>query len=203
MISLFIDTSTSKLIIGIYKDKKELILKNIEAHNDLSSKVLSCLKNTLDELNLNIQDINEIYCVTGPGSFTGIRVGVTICKTLALCLNIKVYAVSSLLLMASGSNGYSVPLIDARRGYVYAGLYDNNLNNIIQDQYIKLDDLKELIKKYKNINYISYDEIDQSIKPDLNIERLLNTCTFKEYTSHELNPNYLKKTEAEEKLNDK
>ena len=117
MISLFIDTSTNRLIIGIYKDKKELYLENIEVHNDLSSKVLPHLKQILTDLKLNIKDIKEIYCVNGPGSFTGIRVGVTISKTLGLVLDSKIYPVSSLALMASSMNTeYVVPMI---------GAYDN------------------------------------------------------------------------------
>ena len=132
MIKLFIDTATSRLIVGIYKDNKELYLENVEAHNDLSSRVLPTIKKICEEVNIKINDVDEIYVVNGPGSFTGIRVGVTIAKTLAWSLNKKIYTVSELQLQAScGKSKYIVPMIDARRGYVYAGVYNKNLKSII------------------------------------------------------------------------
>ena len=206
MIKLFIDTSTSKLIVGLYNDDNELYLTNIDALSDLSSKVLPEIKKALDSSNIALKDVNEIYVVNGPGSFTGLRVGITIAKTMACALNIKIYTVSELELLATSSNNkYIASLIDARRGYVYAGLYNKDLKNIIEDQYIKLDDFKELLKKYKDsdIDYISYDKIDGAKKPDLNIIKLFKKSSFKSVNAHEVKPNYLKKTEAEEKLNDK
>lgn len=205
--TLFIDTSTSRLIIGIYKDNKELFIENKKANNDLSSMLLPDIKEALNSLNLSINDIDKIYVVNGPGSFTGIRVGVTVAKTLAWSKNIEIYPVSSLQLLASSSKKrYIVPMIDARRGYVYAGMYNRNLKSIIEDKYIKLDDLKKLLKKdyeMKDIEFVSYDKLENVIEPDLNIEKLLLKGKFKNVDAHKLNPNYLKKTEAEEKLNDK
>lgn len=207
MISLFIDTSTSRLIVGIYKDKEQIYFENMEAHNDLSSKVLSCIKKALTTLELSVKDIDEIYVVNGPGSFTGIRVGVTIAKTLAWSLKKKIYPISELQLLASGSNKrYTVSMIDARRGYVYAGMYNKNLKCIIKDQYIKLEDLKEILKKeydLKDIEFVSYNKLDDVIIPNIDVERLLQKGKFESVEAHHLNPNYLKKTEAEEKFNDK
>ena len=206
MIQLFIDTATSRLIVGIYKDNKELYLENVEAHNDLSSKVLPTIKRICDELEIKINDVDEIYVVNGPGSFTGIRVGITIAKTLAWSLNKKIYTVSELQLQASGvKTKYIVPMIDARRGYVYAGVYNKNLKSIIKDQYIKLEELKDLLKEYdkNDLTFVSYNKLDNVSLPELNIEKLLEKGKFKEVNPHNVNPNYLKKTEAEEKLNDK
>lgn len=207
MISLFIDTSTNKLIIGLYKDKKQLYLINEDANNDLSSRVLPNIKIALDSLNLRVNDIDDIYVVNGPGSFTGIRVGVTIAKTLAWSLNKPIYAVSELQLIASSSKKQAIiPMIDARRGYVYAGIYNKNLKAVDDDQYISLEDLKKKVKKeYKKdeIEYISYNKFEDAVLPTIDIERLLSKGKFKSINAHLLNPNYLKKTEAEEKLNDK
>ena len=182
MISLFIDTSTNKMIIGIYKDKKQIYLEDVAANNDLSSKVLPSIEYALNSLDLSVEDIDDIYVVNGPGSFTGIRVGVTIAKTLAYSLNKKIYTISELQLVASSSKKrFSVPMIDARRGYVYAGVYNKNLKAVIEDQYIKLDDLKKLVKKeYKKdeIEYISYDKLDEALIPIIDIERLLLKGNF-------------------------
>ena len=207
MISLFLDTTTSRLIVGIYKDKLELYYDNSEAHNDLSSRVLPKIKEALDSVSLTVNDIDNIYVVNGPGSFTGIRVGVTIAKTLAWSINKPIYTVSELAVLASGSTSkYTIPLIDARRGYVYAGIYNKNLKSQIDDQYILLEDLKKLVKKeYKkeDISFVSYDKLEGVEKPIIDIEKLLSKVKVEEVNPHLVNPNYLKKTEAEEKLNDK
>ena len=207
MISLFIDTTTNHLRVGIYKDKKECFYDDSVVSSDLSSKALPKIKEALDSLDITIDNIDDIYVVNGPGSFTGIRVGVTIAKTMAFAKNKKIYTVSELELLASGSKSkIIVPLIDARRGFVYAGIYNKNLKQELEDQYINLDELKKYIKKNyqkENVTYVSYDKIDKVEEPLVNIERLLEKGKFTAIEPHLVNPNYLKKTEAEEKLNDK
>lgn len=203
MISLFLDTCTSHLLLGIYKDKKQIFWKDEEVHNDLSSKTLPLIKNSLDELGISIKDLDEIYVVNGPGSFTGIRVGVTIAKTIAWALNIKIYSISELELLATTKvdTNYIIPMIDARRGYVYGGIYDKGGNSIVNDQYIQRDELLNK-KKFENCTIISYDSFENSSLPKINFEKMLNSKVFTEIEPHALNPNYLKRTEAEE-TNDK
>lgn len=205
MISLFIDTSTKRLIIGIYHNNKQIYYNCENTSNDLSSKVLPCLKKTLESIKLTCQDIDNIYVVNGPGSFTGIRVGVTIAKTLAWSLNKKIFPVSELMLLATTDTdkNYIVPMIDARRGYVYGAIYDRNQQPILKDCYIKLEELKTKVDDLCSIDnacFVSYDAIDNSIIPNISMEKLFKK-EFKDINPHSLNPNYLKKTEAEEKLN--
>ena len=91
-------------------------------------------------------DVKRIYVGYGPGSFTGVRIGLTIAKTYAYTLNIKLVPISSLQILASTiEEDEIVSLIDARRGYVFAGVYDKELNSIIDDCYI---DLNYLISFY-------------------------------------------------------
>ncbi len=205
MISLFIDTSTKRLIIGIYHNNKQIYYNCENTSNDLSSKVLPCLKKTLESIKLTCQDIDNIYVVNGPGSFTGIRVGVTIAKTLAWSLNKKIFPVSELMLLSTTDTekNYIVPMIDARRGYVYGAIYDKNQQPILKDCYIKLEELKNKVDDLCSIDnacFVSYDAIDNSIIPNISVEKLFKK-EFKDINPHSLNPNYLKKTEAEEKLN--
>lgn len=205
MISLFIDTSTQRLIIGIYHNNKQIYYNCENTSNDLSSKVLPCLKEALESIKLTCQDIDNIYVVNGPGSFTGIRVGVTIAKTLAWSLNKKIFPVSELMLLATTDTdkNYIVPMIDARRGYVYGAIYDRNQQPILKDCYIKLEELKNKVDdlcSLDNACFVSYDAIDNSIIPNISVEKLFKK-EFKDINPHSLNPNYLKKTEAEEKLN--
>lgn len=207
MISLFIDTATNHLRIGIYKNNEQCFYEDLVVSNDLSSKALPKIKEALDSLDITMNHIDEIYVVNGPGSFTGIRVGVTIAKTLAWSLNKKIYTVSELEVLASNSKSkIIVPLIDARRGFVYAGIYNKNLKQELEDQYIALDELKKYVKKNydkEDVSFVTYDNIENTVEPLIDIEKLLKKGKFTSIEPHLVNPNYLKKTEAEEKLNDK
>lgn len=210
MITLFLDTSTTKFIVGIYKDFNCLFLDIDDNNMDLSSKVLLKIDYALKKCDLMLNDINKIIVVNGPGSFTGIRVGVTIAKTLAWTKNIDILTVSSLELLATTTTDkeYVVPLIDARRDCFFSGVYLNG-KNVLEDQYISKDKLIEKIKKLTSIDnvcFVSYDNInDLDINiPKLNIEKLIKKYSKKKSLNpHLVNPNYLKRVEAEEKLDDK
>ena len=200
MISLFLDTCNHKIIIGLLKDNKLIDSVNFINDNNLSEKLLPSIKEILDKNNINKKELNKIFISVGPGSFTGIRIGVTVAKTIAWALKIKIIPISSLEVMASTSDSeYICPIIDARRGFVYASLYDSNLNTIIEDKYINLDELMDSVNKY-NVDFISYDEITNCIEPNPNIEKIVaKHMNDKDINPHSVNPIYLKRTEAEEK----
>lgn len=203
MISLLIDTCTNNVVIGLLKDKEVIDQRNDVNDKSLSTNFTVWVKELLDRNHLTPKDINTIFVAIGPGSFTGIRVGVTFAKILAWSLNIKVIPFSSLELLASTSESdIIVPLIDARRDYVFAGIYDKKLNSLMEDKYILLNDLQEELKKYQNAEFISLDEFHfDTVKPNVDITKVIEKHFLDEgINPHSLNPNYLKKTEAEEKL---
>lgn len=198
MISLLIDTSTSNLTVSIIK-AQEVIYKYQETIlSDMSSKLLPIIDNGLKELDLKLENIDKIFVVNGPGSFTGIRVGVTVAKTIAWALKKDIIPLSSLELIATTntSKKYIVPMIDARRNNVFAGIYDNNLNCIKEDKLISRDELSNLDEDYE---FVSYDNIAGVIKPNIDVLKIINKhINDKGINPHNLNPNYLKLTEAEE-----
>lgn len=205
MISLLVDTCTKNVCIGLFKDKvlidKIVFLNEI----DLSSRFSVLIKDVLDKNNLRVNDIDKFFVAIGPGSFTGIRIGVTCVKVMAWSLGKDVIPFSSLELLASNefNTDYIIPLIDARRDYVFAGIYDKNLNCIMQDKYIKLSDLNSSLDSLKKYTYVTLDNFGFNTEfPEYKMEKIIN----KHYNDitvnpHSLNPNYLKKTEAEEKRN--
>ena len=80
----------------------------------------------MKECGVSPSELSKIVVAKGPGSYTGVRIGVTIAKTLAWTLSIPISAVSSLETLAANGqyfDGYISPLFDARRGQVYTGLY--------------------------------------------------------------------------------
>ena len=198
MISLVIDTCTSNVVIGLVKGK-DIIDEIVEVNDqNLSGKFIPMIEKILSENNITMQEIDTIFVAIGPGSFTGIRIGVTFAKVAAWALNKKVVPFSSLELMATAAANSKViiPMIDARRGYVFGGIYDNNLNNLYEDSYIQLDKLKDIALKYDDVTYIS---AGSNINP--NIVKLVEKHIDDDGVNpHLLNPNYLKKTEAEEKF---
>lgn len=203
MISLLIDTCTKNVCIALFKDKS-LLDKTINSNQiDLSSNFMVLVNDILSKNSINIEDVDKFFVAVGPGSFTGIRIGVTCAKVMAWALKKEVIPFSSLELLAAvdSNTDYIVPLIDARRGYVFAGIYDNQLNCIMHDDYIKLDNLLENIETSKSVTYVSLDNFDlKTNSPEYNVNKIIE----KHYNDtpvnpHSLNPNYLKKTEAEEK----
>ena len=201
---LFIDTSTSYPIVSIIENNNIKAMFNKKIDTDISVSIFSILDTMFKELNITPQDVKKIFIANGPGSFTGTRIGVTIAKVYGYSLNVDLIPVSTLEVLAGGVNkDYIVPVIDARRGFVYAGIYDKDLNKIVDDRYISLDKLKEELEG-KDYVFVSYDDIAGSIKPKIDLIKVINKHEKDiPVNAHGLNPNYLKKTEAEEKLSDK
>ena len=190
---LFIDSATTNLVVAIINNGKISYIYNNNDGHDTSSKMMPVLSEAIDKASLKPKDIDKIFVVNGPGSFTGIRVGLTVAKTMAYSLDIPIVPISSLEVMASRSGGTA--LINARRGYVFAGTYDNDLNNVYPDSYVLMND--SLTKPY-----ISYDNFDfETVKPNIDVLKIVMKHENDEAVNpHTINPNYLKLTEAEEKL---
>lgn len=204
---LYLDTSSSYLYFGVVENKQLLFEVKEKLSTDLSKYALPKIVEKFEQYKIKPVDIQKIILVNGPGSFTGIRIGVTIAKTYAWGLNIPIITLSSLEAMAISSekNGdYIVPLIDARRGYVYAGIYNNKKEIILNDQYVNLNTLKIAIEALSgSVTYITNDEFEnlEYIPYDPNILEIVIRCKDRKETNpHSIDANYLKKTEAEEKI---
>ncbi len=200
---LYIDTSSSYLYTGVIEDG--VLLEEIKEHlmHDLSKLALVRIVAMMDSLNLKPSDIDKIIVVNGPGSFTGIRVGLTIAKVYAWSLNIPITTITSLEAMAvsCSDNKVVVPVIDARRGYVYGAIYDGD-KTILEPQHIKLDNLIEKLKSIDNYSFITNDNLtldDKICNYNPDILKIVNKyCQKKCISPHAVNPEYLKLTEAEE-----
>lgn len=205
MISLFIDTALSYIRIALFKDDELLDSINEKCEKNMSVLFDQKVKHIFDRNNLDFKQVNKIYTVTGPGSFTGIRVGMTFSKVLAMAQNIKITPISELQVLATTKTdkSYIAPMIDARRGYVYSGIYDRDLNIVTEDKHISLDDFLNI---KKDMTYVSYDSFEHiyTIEPKIDFVKLISKNKEKQQIEHQvLTPNYLKLTEAEENLRKK
>jgi tRNA threonylcarbamoyladenosine biosynthesis protein TsaB len=209
--TLFIDTSLSNLVIGIVNGDDLLYIESNKLSHQLSTYTLPRLVEVFNNCHLKPNDIDTIMVIEGPGSFTGLRIGITIAKIMAWTLNKKIIPISSLHAMALSVNDgdYIIPVIDARSNSYYASIYDNDLNLLMEPQYISKDKLLNEIKKLKgNLKIISDHDFYLA---DLKVNEIkLDVLNIvKSYINHEgisvhkLVPNYLKLTDAERKLYEK
>ena len=208
MTYLYIDTSSPFLYAGITEDNKLLAERKKELRENLSKDALYEISEMFNEANLSPDSMDKIIVVNGPGSFTGIRIGLTIAKVYAWSKKIPITAISSLLAMAISSDEIKVhvPLLDARRDFVYTAIYDENYNEILKPIHIEREKLIEKLNEISNYEIISndsFEDLNNIKKYDPNILKIVeNTKNKEDINPHAVNPEYLKLTAAEEKKND-
>lgn len=188
MYSLFIDTHDLDLVIALYKDKKlkdKEIKESLRNHSDYTMPIIDEI---IKRNNIGIHDIKEILVVNGPGSFTGVRIGVTIAKMLAYTLNIPIKSIDSITMYGISDNDKNKKLVlipDVKGSY--GGVFENN--TLIGELFYKSKaELEEYINE-NNINKIVENKIDfnkiiehfESVEPTL---------------AHLVNPIYVKVIEA-------
>ena len=201
MITLFIDTSSSDVSIAIIKDKEILSSITKSIPNAHSIYTVSFLDKIIKEANLKQKDIENILVVTGPGSFTGVRIGVTIAKTYAYLRKINVIGVSSLkMLSLSCDHEYCLSLVNARHDNYYLGLYDQNNNEVISEQFNTKDEVLKLIQKYQPVIVSNEDiVIDDKIIQKQSLDIIKIVSYYQKQPSinpHLVVPNYLKLPQA-------
>jgi len=218
MLNLAIDTSTNILSLALVCGDEVLASIDEPTKNNQSEILMSRIESMMTECNLKPAELGRIAVAIGPGSYTGIRVGVAAAKGLGYALNTPVVGVSSLEVMANSatSDEIRVPMIDARRGTVFAGAYLHTGEILIPEGHYELEELLSKLDLGKdNISFIG----DGAV---VHKERLLATyghtrvVAESDFTRskaevlaelarkaspieniHALLPNYLRKTEAE------
>ena len=189
MYTLFISTFDELITIGLLKDGK-LIEKNEKISNrNHSVYTVPMIEEILKNNNINTNYLNEIIVINGPGSFTGVRIGVTIAKTLAYTLDIPIKSLTSLesYAVSTESKTNKLVVISDLKGK-YIGYFSKD-NDILTD-YIYLSN-----KEYDN--YIK--DKEQYILKDnkLDLEKIYIYLKNKDsINSHLVNPIYIKGIEA-------
>lgn len=148
MIWLGIDTANTPLAVALVKDGQVLANEVTNIKLNHSGGAMLAIERLLTRVKLTAQQIDAIAVSEGPGSYTGIRIGVTLAKTLAWTLKKPLVGVSSLKMLAANAamyNGIVCTLIDARRQNVYAGAFDAaaNFENVVEDHHYSIADLIE------------------------------------------------------------
>ena len=150
------------------------------------------VKKIMDEENISFNDLDEIILTIGPGSYTGVRIALTIGKTIALCQNIPLIEVSSLNALA-GVNGRKMSIIDARSKRCYVGFYENG-QKVCDDTIMKNDEILEYSKEnnYELVGEVGVLGLEEKeidlVENMFEVSKLLT----KTYNVHEVKPTYLK-----------
>ena len=155
MINLLLDSSNVYLSVGIMKDDLLLDFTSYESWQTQSENMVPEIDKLFKKHNIIRNDIDGVVVAIGPGSYTGVRIALTIAKVMALALDIPVYPVSSLHILKE-DNKSSICLINARSGRSYFGVYQGS--KVIVADCIKTND--------EVINYIN-EHPDYSICGDV------------------------------------
>ncbi len=220
---LAMDTSNQVLGAAIQQDDTILgeIVTNLPKNH--SVRLMPAIDKLMQEVNMKPEQLDKIVVAKGPGSYTGVRIGLATAKTMAWALNIPVIGVSSLEVLAYQGrffNGIICPFFDARRGLAFAGCYrfeNNQLQILRKEENVAMQDLLEELKSLeRSILFLSP---DISIHQEQIISIVGNRAVIPEEpvhvirpahviaaakekqagSTHTLRPNYLRLAEAEAK----
>ncbi len=183
---LAIDTTSSVASVAVSIDdtlSAEYTLNHGLTH---SKFLLSMIDEVLSRLGLTLSDMDYFAVANGPGSFTGLRIGIATVKGLAFAENKPVIAVSTLEAMAynySHSDYVICPLMDARAGQVYTALYKRvrgNLKEILPPQATEIENILSAVSKYKKVLFLG-----DGVKPNFEIlESFGPTARFGEFNNN-------------------
>ncbi|MEF2608866.1 MAG: tRNA (adenosine(37)-N6)-threonylcarbamoyltransferase complex dimerization subunit type 1 TsaB [Faecalicoccus sp.] len=196
MISLCMDSAYKQLVLGLYKDQELLAGISLEAFKKQSETIFVELNRLLKETNLDYKDIDRVIITKGPGSYTGIRIAMTIAKVLCSQMHKELYTISTMQLYAGIKKQANV-ILDARsqRAYV-AHLEDGQIQG--NTQILTLDEVKEFIETNPGIVLGDADLMGQDVEK---VDFLKNFIELEPYYEkveniHALVPDYLKESDS-------
>ncbi len=219
---LSIDTSSN--ICGVAVLENNVLLKEYSHNNGLthSETLIPNIKEILENVNLTINDIDLIVCDKGPGSFTGIRIGVATSKAFSDSLDITEIGISSLEALAYNvkENGIICSLIDAKNNNVYVGVFENINGKYLLRRNFSTENIDILLNEFIDSEYSITFVGDGAITYKDNIISVLSNKSnfiennnlsaynlglagfdhFKNKDFSDVNPLYLRKPQAERML---
>lgn len=152
MLVLAIDTSTKVGSVALFDEKKGLlaeVLINVKTNH--SDTIMNAIDYIMKISEISVDNLDRIAVTMGPGSFTGIRIGIAIAKAMVFGKKIDIVAVNTLDLLAHeiSEDTFIMPLIDAKKGRAYYSLYKKEAKLIRTEDY-KDGEIKEFLEKYKD-----------------------------------------------------
>lgn len=190
MYSLIIDSATKVLYIALVCDNKIVKEVYMKGEHDHAKNIVYLVDEALKTAKIEVDQLSKIIVGIGPGSYTGVRMGVTVSKIMASFKNVPLYKISTLKLIASGNKGIVLSMVDARHNQSFAAIIDTNKDRYILDE--GMYDNNTLLES--NYEFVS-NESEFIVDP-------FYVISNSELVSNPdlLVPNYLRDTEAERNL---
>lgn len=196
MIKIILDTSNQYLVVGLYKDEQCLGRIQELGSQKQSENAIPYLEKLLSQNHIELLDVDEAIITRGPGSYTGVRVAMSIIKTLSVLTPLKVKAISSLKAYAGFDKCISV--IDARSKKVFVCLYDQG-KALMDETLMTIDEFKEFRKKYNDFKVVGQGHIVDEDGQEIDLVTHLYDLSFIEEEVDNIDalvPCYLKDVEA-------
>lgn len=227
---LGVESSATAASVAIYSDGK--ILSQVQSNTGLthSQTLLPMVEAVLSLTNSTLKDMDYIAVSNGPGSFTGVRIGVSAVKGMAQPLNLKCVEVSTLETIAKpleNAGCYAVAVMDARCNQVYTAQFDceNGFNRVTADEAITIDELAETLKEIDKpivligdgtlVAFAKLKNVISNItiaSPSIRYQSAANVCVlaaekiengYEGSVANDILPNYLRLSQAERELKKK
>ncbi len=156
---LNIETSTTVCSVSVSENSKLLLCKEIDNGYTHAENLHLFIDKTLKELGLKPSELNAVSVSKGPGSYTGLRIGVSAAKGLAYALNIPLIGIDTLQIMAQAladreENAVYCPMLDARRMEIYTCVYEHKLEPLQKIEALIVDE--NSIQKFKDYSKIYF-----------------------------------------------
>ena len=227
---LGIDTSTMAANVAVLEDDKLICEYTINTKKTHSQKLMPMIENMLKLSDLDIKEIDAIAICVGPGSFTGLRIGMATAKAMAHVNNIPLIGVNSLEILGANMdlcNRNICSILDAQRNQVYMNKYILKDDKITELEEISIKPIDELLEKISSSNedwvlvgeaVYKYKEKIEEISnitipsPANNITKASTLCFVARdkmlandqvYNCYNINPMYIRKSQAEEQYEEK
>ncbi|MBN2852010.1 MAG: tRNA (adenosine(37)-N6)-threonylcarbamoyltransferase complex dimerization subunit type 1 TsaB [Clostridia bacterium] len=171
------DTSLESASVALIRDNHVLHELTVNNHKKHATTFMPMVEHCFSESVINVSEVDLFAISGGPGSFTGLRIGMSSMKTMAYALNKKMVVVPTLDILASQSkeeNKIICPIINARNNQVYTAIY--NTVKLTEDMAIPIEELAEILKKYDSEVVLSGDAASMHL--ELLTEKLKNKVTF-------------------------
>ncbi len=227
---LGIDTSSLASSVAVVEDNKLICEYTVNTKKTHSQKLMPMIENMLSIGDLDINDIDMIAICEGPGSFTGLRIGMATAKSISHVNNLPIVGVNSLEVLASNMNLCDkkiCSILDAQRTQVYTGQYKYENNELIEIKPIDVVEIDDLIEELASSNeewivvgeavYKYEDKIREKANlyipaPSHNVNKASGLCAVatQKYKNnidvndcYSVNPLYIRKSQAEVQYDEK
>ena len=205
MKTIIMDSANKYLVVALYEDEKCLASLQEEGNRKQSEYAIVYLQKLLQENQLKISDFDEMVITIGPGSYTGVRVALTIAKTLNATMNLKIKTISSLKAMAGMKKAISI--LDARSKKLFlapkethdiVALY-NEGKVIVEDCLINVDEFENYRKQYPDYEIVGDTSLVGLSEQEINLVKNIYTLSYLESEVENVDglvPRYIKEVEA-------